>query len=116
MERIWMKKWPDRVPKEVSYPKGKNPVFEYLPDNARAFPDRVAIVFYGKELACGELDRMSEQFARFLIDSVIEKGDRVALFLPSCPQCHIAHYGINKRAGLSYRAALCSNSGNSSMN
>jgi long-chain acyl-CoA synthetase len=100
MERIWMKNWPKHVPKEASYPQGKKPVFEYLRDNARAIPDRTAIIFYGKELTYGELDRMSEQFARYLIDSGIEKGDRVALFLPSCPQYHIAHYGINKMGGV----------------
>jgi long-chain acyl-CoA synthetase len=99
MERIWMKNWPDFVPTEVDYPRGRKPVFEYLRDNARAFPDRVAIIFYGKEVTYGELDRMSEQFARFLIDSGLKKGDRVALFLPSCPQYHIAHYGINKMGG-----------------
>jgi long-chain acyl-CoA synthetase len=99
MERIWMKNWPDFVPTEVDYPQGQKPVFEYLRDNARAFPDRVAIIFYGKEVTYGELDRMSEQFARFLIDSGLKKGDRIALFMPSCPQYHIAHYGINKMGG-----------------
>jgi long-chain acyl-CoA synthetase len=100
MERIWMKHWPEFIPQEVTYPKGRKPIFEYLRDNARAFPDRTAIVFYGKEVTYGELDRMSEQFARFLLDRGLKKGDRVALFLPSCPQYHIAHYGINKMGGV----------------
>jgi long-chain acyl-CoA synthetase len=100
MERVWMKNWPDFIPKEESYPQGQKPVFEYLRDNARAFPDRTAIIFYGKEVTYGELDRMSEQFARFLMDSGLNKGDRIALFLPSCPQYHIAHYGINKMGGV----------------
>ncbi|MGO9022018.1 MAG: AMP-binding protein [Syntrophobacteraceae bacterium] len=100
MERIWMRNWPDYVTKEVSYPQGKKPVFEYLRDNAGAFPNRAAIIFYGKELTYGELDQMSEQFARFLIDSGLKKGDRIALFLPSCPQYHIAHYGICKMGGV----------------
>jgi long-chain acyl-CoA synthetase len=100
MEPIWMKNWPNHVPKEISYPQGRKPVFEYLRDNARAFPDRVAVIYYGKELTYGELDRMSEQFARFLIDSGLKKGDRIALFLPSCPQYFIAHYGINKMGGV----------------
>jgi long-chain acyl-CoA synthetase len=99
MESVWMKSWPDFAPKEVDYPQGEKPVFEYLRDNARAFPDRVAIIFYGKEVTYGQLDQMSEQFARFLIESGLEKGDRIALFLPSCPQYHIAHYGINKMGG-----------------
>lgn len=100
MEKIWMKNWPSFVPAEVSYPRGKKPVFEYLRDNAREFPDRTAIIFYGKEVTYGELDRMSDIFANFLLDSGFKKGDCIALFMPSCPQYHIAHYGINKMGGV----------------
>lgn len=100
MERIWMKNWPAFVPEEVSYPRGKKPLFEYLRENAAAFPDRPADIYYGKELTYGELDGMSERFAHFLLDSGFGKGDPIALFLPSCPQYHIAHYGISKMGGV----------------
>jgi long-chain acyl-CoA synthetase len=100
MERIWMKNWPDFISQESPYFRGKKPLFEYLRDHAREFPDRTAIIFYGKEVTYGELDRMSDQFARFLMDQGLKKGDRIALFLPSCPQYHIAHYGINKMGGI----------------
>jgi len=100
MERVWMKNWPDFIAKEPQYPRGKKPIFEYLRDNAGEFPDRTAIIFYGKELTYGELDRMSEQFARYLMDQGLQKGDRIALFMNSCPQYHIAHYGINKMGGI----------------
>lgn len=100
MEPIWMKHWPSFIPQEVVYPKGRKPLFDYLRDNARAFPDRTAIVFYGREVTYGELDRMSEQFAHYLIETGFHKGDRIALFMPSCPQYHIAHYGICKMGGV----------------
>jgi long-chain acyl-CoA synthetase len=100
MKRVWMKNWPDFIPEETRYPQGKKPIFEYLRDNARKFPDRTAIVYYGKEVSYGELDRMSDQFARFLMDAGLKKGDRIAIFLNSCPQYHIAHYGINKMGGI----------------
>lgn len=100
MEKIWMNHWPAFIPEKVTYPKGRKPVFEYLRDNARQFPDRAAIVFYGKELTYGELDRMSEQFAHYLLDAGLKKGDRIAIFLPSCPQYHIAHYAICKMGGV----------------
>jgi len=100
MEKVWMKNWPDFIPQEAQYSRGRKPLFEYLRDNAREFPDRTAIIFYGKELTYGELDRMSDQFARFLLDQGLKKGDRIALFLASCPQYHIAHYGINKMGGI----------------
>lgn len=95
-----MKNWPDFIPKEVIYPKGEKPLFEYLRDNAREFPERTAIIFYGREVTYRELDEKSEKFAHFLLDSGFKKGDRIALFLPSCPQYHIAHYGINKMGGI----------------
>lgn len=100
MERVWMKNWPDFISQESPYDRGKKPIFEYLRDHAREFPDRTAIIFYGKEVTYGELDRMSDQFARFLTDQGLKKGDRIALFLTSCPQYHIAHYGINKMGGI----------------
>ncbi|MGC8494063.1 MAG: AMP-binding protein [Syntrophobacteraceae bacterium] len=100
MERTWLKQWPEYVPREAGYPLGKKPLFEYLRDNAALFPDRPALIYYGKELTYGQLDRMSEQFAHFLIDSGFGKGDRIALFLPSCPQYYIAQYGISKMGGI----------------
>ncbi len=100
MEKIWMKSWPSFVPKKLNYPRGKKPIFKYLRDNAKEFPDRIAIIFYGKEVTYGELDRMSDKFANFLVDSGLKKGDCVAIFMPNCPQYHIAHYGINKMGGI----------------
>ena len=100
MEKIWMKSWPDFLSKEPVYPQGEKPVFEYLRNNARSFPNRVAINFYGREVTYGELDEMSERFANFLVASGIRKGDRIALFLQTCPQYHIAYYGITKMGGV----------------
>ena len=100
VDRIWMKSWPSFVPQEVQYPKGRKPVFEYLRDNAAEFPERTAIIYYGRQVTYEELDRKSEQTAHFLIDKGFRKGDRIALFLPTCPQYHIAHYGICKMGGI----------------
>ncbi len=100
MDRIWMKSWPKYLSGEISYPRGKKPVFEYLRDNARELPDRPAIIFYGAETSYKRLDEMSERFANFLVDAGFKKGDRIALFLPSCPQYHIVHYGITKMGGI----------------
>ncbi len=85
MDKIWMKSWPDFLPKETLYTKDKKPIFEYLRDNAKEYPDRTALIFYGRKVTYGELNDMSERFARFLVDSGLKKVDRIALFLPSCP-------------------------------
>lgn len=98
--RIWTKSWPQYLSRKLAYPRGKKPVFEYLRENAKEFPERTAIIFYGEEITYQQLDELSERFAHFLLDAGFKKGDRIALFLPSCPQYHIAHYGISKMGGI----------------
>ena len=50
MEKIWLNNWPKDLPKELVYPHGKIPVFEYLRINAKESPNKTAIIFYGKEI------------------------------------------------------------------
>jgi len=94
-ERI-RKDWPGNLDPNLTYFKGQKPLHEYLRDNARLNPERIAIIWYGREITYGELDDLSERFASFLSSSGVKKGERVALFLSNCPQYFIAHYGIQK--------------------
>ncbi|MGO8847743.1 MAG: AMP-binding protein, partial [Methylocella sp.] len=55
-----------------------------------------AVIFYGNVLSYGELDRQSDRFAALLAAKGVRKGDRVAVFLPNCPQFHIVFFGILK--------------------
>jgi fatty-acyl-CoA synthase len=43
-----------------------------------------------------ELDRQSDRFAALLAKQGVKKGDRVSVFMPNCPQFHIAFFGILK--------------------
>ncbi len=100
MEKIWMKHWPDDMPKEISFTEGKIPVFEYLRIHAKRSPDKPAIINYGREISYRELDESSDKFANYLIESGLQKGDRVGLFLGNSPQYIIAHFGIQKMGGI----------------
>ena len=100
MEKIWLKSWPESMPKELVYPHGKIPVHEYLKINAGRNPDKIAIIFYGKELTYKELDESSNRFANYLINKGIKKGDRIGLYMGNCPQYVIAHFGIQKMGGV----------------
>src|SRR6185436_19494282 len=51
---------------------------------------------YGREVSFGELDEASDRFAGWLVSRGLKPGDRVALFLESCPQFAIAYYGALK--------------------
>lgn len=74
----------------------QKPLHEYLRQHARAFPEKPAIVWYGRALSYRELDHWSDGFAQRLRELGVGKGDRVALFMHSCPQYVIAHFGIQK--------------------
>lgn len=100
MEKIWMKHWPEDLPKEVEFSEGKIPVFEHLRIHARKNPQKPAIIYYGKEISYQELDESSDRFANYLLDLGLVKGDRVGLFLGNSPQYIIAHFGVQKMGGI----------------
>lgn len=96
MDERLRKDWPGDLAPDLTYLKGQKPLHEYLRDNALLNPERIAIIWYGREITYGELNDLSERFASFLSGSGVKKGERVALFLSNCPQYFIAHYGIQK--------------------
>ncbi|HQD52569.1 MAG TPA: AMP-binding protein [Bacillota bacterium] len=100
MEKIWHKSWPEYLPKELKYPHGEKPVFEYLRFNANKFPESKAIIYYGKTISYRELDESSDRFANYLISKGLGKGDRVGIFMGNCPQYIIAIYGVQKMGGV----------------
>jgi fatty-acyl-CoA synthase len=90
------KAWPKDLAREIAYPHGEKPLTEYLRTWARLQPDKPAVIFYGGVTTYGELDRQSDLFATLLTQMGVKKGDRVSVFMPNCPQFHIAFFGILK--------------------
>lgn len=88
--------WPEGYPKTVSYPLGDAPLSAYLSHWAAERPDKTALIYYGREFTFRELDQLSNRFANFLRASGLQVGDRVAVYLPNCPQFLVAFYGILK--------------------
>ncbi len=88
--------WPKDIPAEITYPLGERPLSDYLRHWGATQAAETALIYYGTEITWGELDRLSEGFANLLQGLGIGKGDRVAVFLPNCPQFHIAFFGILK--------------------
>ncbi len=93
---LWRKAWPKGAPREPQYPHGEVALSEYLRAWARRQPQHPAVIFYGHVLSYAELDRQSDRFAALLASKGVKKGDRVAVFLPNCPQFHIVFFGILK--------------------
>ncbi|MFX0139002.1 MAG: AMP-binding protein, partial [Candidatus Hodarchaeota archaeon] len=96
--KIWLKSYDKHVQPTLEYPKenlGK------LFDNAMSrFPDRAACYFMKTEISFKELRDYVHRFATFLQENGLEKGDRVAINLPNCPQYMVAHFGTILAGGV----------------
>lgn len=93
-EKPWYKRWPETVPKNVEIKP--TPLHRLLADTAKKFPNKVAVYFFDTKLTFRDLDVLSWKFANVLRHLGARKGDRVALFLPNCPQFLICYYGALK--------------------
>ena len=69
---------------------------EALRERARKEPDRVAIVFEGRNLTFADLDAESNRLAHGLRALGLESGDRLGIFMPNCPEVEIAFYAASK--------------------
>jgi long-chain acyl-CoA synthetase len=93
-KRFWHERYDPNVPASLDYPP--MPLHRFLDDSAAKFPNRVAITFLGKSISYGELLDMANAFASGLKGLGVERGDRVALYLPNVPHMVIAYYGTLK--------------------
>jgi long-chain acyl-CoA synthetase len=93
-EKPWFKCWPVAVPKHIEYPNV--PLHAILKKTAEAFPENTAIVCGEREINYAQLEVLSNQFANALVKLRVEKGDRVAVFMPNIPQFIIAYFGALK--------------------
>lgn len=90
-EKKWLSVYPDSVSKEIEVPD--IPMQQILQNTFQSYPNHTAITFYGRKLSYQELFLASQAFASALQKKGVQKGDRVALMLPNCPQYVIAYYG-----------------------
>src|SRR5271157_140456 len=91
VERPWFKFWPEGVPKHIGYPLV--PLSELLRKTAQYHPDQTATIYFDKAMTYGELDKVVDRFASALTALEVQKGDKVAIFLPNTPQFVISYYG-----------------------
>ncbi|MGG2064147.1 long-chain-fatty-acid--CoA ligase [Bacillus sp. S14(2024)] len=98
MERPWLNSYPKEIPHTISY--DMQPLHVYLQQTASQYSDKKALHFLGKDITFSELDRKVRQFANYLRKLGIEKGDRVAIMLPNCPQGVIGYYGTLLAGGI----------------
>ncbi|MDR7098695.1 long-chain acyl-CoA synthetase [Lysobacter niabensis] len=98
-ERPWLAEYPAGVPAEIDVNEFPS-VVSVLEKAIDTYRDRPAFANLGKVLTYGDIDRLSRQFAAYLVGELgLKKGDRVAIMMPNCLQYPVAIFGT-LRAGL----------------
>jgi fatty-acyl-CoA synthase len=92
MQRPHHKFWPKRLPQALTVPATS--LWDNLETSARRYPDKPALVFFGRVYSYNELRLKAERLAARLHALGVRKGDRVMLDMQNCPQLVIAHFAI----------------------
>ena len=98
MNRPWLAHYDYWVPPSLTYPE--RPLWEILDAACVEIPDRPATAFLGATLTYREIKIRSDWFAASLGRLGIEKGDRVGIMLPNCPQYMIAAFAVLRHGAI----------------
>jgi long-chain acyl-CoA synthetase len=94
----WHSHYDKGVPESINYPK--EPLFHFLEEAARKYPDRACTIFKGAAISYKKMNELTDQVAAALASLGIKKGDRVGIFMPNTPQFVMAYFGILKAGGV----------------
>ncbi|MBI5302294.1 MAG: long-chain fatty acid--CoA ligase [Chloroflexi bacterium] len=105
MDKPWLSSYEPAVRPNLEYPPV--PMHQFLEDSASKYPDRAATIFgnvvhqlggalMDAKMSYRQLNDLANRLANAFIAMGIKQGDRVAIFLPNCPQYPITYYAILK--------------------
>ncbi len=63
-------------------------------------PERPAVLFEGRTISYGDLDRDARLTAAALVRSGVQRGHRVALYLPTLPEVAVVYLAVQKLGGV----------------
>ena len=84
--------WPRRLPESISVPETS--LWDNLAVNARRYPDKSALVFFGTRVSYRQLAEGAERLSAQLSALGVQRGHRVVLCMQNCPQLVMAHFAI----------------------
>ncbi len=98
MSKPWLDSYPAGVPAEIDLSK-----YSSIPDifeqSCSKYKDQTAYINFDTKMSYGELDELTRQFAAWLQNQGLNKGDRIAIMMPNILQYPVVVYGA-LRAGL----------------
>ncbi|MFL6562127.1 MAG: AMP-binding protein, partial [Bacillus sp. (in: firmicutes)] len=91
-KKAWLAHYPETIETNVTIPN--KPLGQILQETTEKYPDNNALSFYGRKFSYQQLNSLVHNFTSALQQNQVQKGDRVAIMLPNCPQYVISYYGI----------------------
>ena len=98
MEKIWLEHYDPSVSADID-PDRYASIVDIFEQSVTTYGDQVAYMNMGHSITFRELDELSAQFAAYLQNSGLKRGDAVAIMMPNVLQYPIAMFGV-LRAGL----------------
>ena len=98
LEKPWLKSYklgPYKLDHSLA-PFPEDPLSFALDHAAQKYAGRTAILFMGRKITYKQLKDYADRLANALAKIGVEKGDKVCVFLPNCPEAVIADWGIMK--------------------
>src|SRR5437764_14904203 len=96
--RPWVRHYEQGVPAQLDIPD--KPLTWLLDQTVSKYPGRTAIIYYGTKLSYARLSSLANRFATGLQKLGIQKGDRVAIALPTLPEYPTACSGALRRGAV----------------
>jgi long-chain acyl-CoA synthetase len=98
VEKIWINQYDESVDAEIN-PDRVPSLIEIFENAVSQYANQTAFINLGHKISFEDLDVLSLQFASYLQNLGLKKGDAVALMMPNLLQYPVALFGI-LRAGL----------------
>lgn len=96
--RPWHDYYDEGIPTSLTYPAV--PIFHFLEESAKKYPDKPCTIFKGAEISYKEMSKITDQLAAALVDLGVKKGDRVGILIPNTPQFVMAYFAVLKAGGV----------------
>jgi long-chain acyl-CoA synthetase len=98
MNKPWLDSYPEGVPAEIDLGAYKS-IVDIFEKSCADFRQQTAYINFDKEMTYQRLEGLTRDFAAWLQNKGLEKGDRIALMMPNVLQYPVALFGA-MRAGL----------------
>ncbi len=85
-DRPWLAHYDKGVPQAVEIPEA--PLFYFLEEAARKYPDRACTIFKGAVISYKEMNALTDHMAAALVEMGVKKGDRVGNLHAKRPAVH----------------------------